>query len=130
MKDGPDTKVEETYLETYAGNRGISLANAVGDIESRVLKSQMDQLLKGKIIYVNSAGGWDFGEKDYSDWYESDNLVFPHFTKAQIRISQYGGGEHYYAHIGRLEVKDGDTIKWDTREEAYQHALAIIGSSE
>ena len=39
-------------------------------------------------------------------------------------------GEHYYAYIDKMQVHDGDILKWDTYEEAYAHALAIVGDKE
>ena len=39
-------------------------------------------------------------------------------------------GEHYYAYIDKMQVRDGDTLKWDTYKETYTHALAIVGDKE
>ena len=35
-------------------------------------------------------------------------------------------GEHYYAYIGNMQVRDGDILKWNTYEEAYSKALEYI----
>ena len=124
---GAETAGVEMYIESYAANRGLSLVEASSEIDAGILGDQMEVLLKGYNVYINHNGGWCFGEKDYSDWYDSENLVFPDFTKDQIKIEQWGGGRHYYAYIGKLQVRDGDTIKWDTYDEAYHQAMIIVG---
>lgn len=126
---GTETAGAEMYIENYAANRGLSLAEAVSEIDAGILGDQMGLLLKGYNVYINQRGGWFFGAKDYSDWYDSENLVFPDFTEKQIRIEQWGGGKHYYAYVGKLQVKDGDTIKWDTYDEAYRQAMTVIGKN-
>lgn len=126
-KDEDDElKGTERYIEQYAENRGLSIAEAASEIDSGVFVCQMELLLKGVNVYINRNGGWCFGEKDYSDWYDSENLVFPDFTEEQIKVEQWGGGKHYYAYIGKMQVKDGDIVKWDTYEEAYRQAMILI----
>ena len=129
IKRGGDTEKTgaEIYIERYAENRGMSVVEAVSEIDAGILGDQMSVLLKGYNVYINQRGGWFFGAKDYSDWYDSENLVFPDFTKEQIKIEQWGGGKHYYAYIGKMQVKDGDTVKWNTYEEAYQQAMIVLG---
>ena len=124
---GAETAGVEMYIESYAANRGLSLVEASSEIDAGILGDQMGLLLKGYNVYINQRGGWFFGARDYSDWYDSENLVFPDFTEKQIRIEQWGGGKHYYAYVGKLQVKDGDTIKWNTYEEAYRQAMTVIG---
>ena len=122
-----DTGNAEKYLERYAESRGLSIVEAVSEVDAWMLGDQMEVLLKGYNVYINHNGGWCFGEKDYADWYDSENLVFPDFTKDQIKIEQWGGGKHYYAYIGKLQVRDGDTVKWDTYEQAYRQAMLVVG---
>ena len=53
-------------------------------------------------------------------------LVFPNFKRDEIRIKKFPNGEHYYAYIDDMQVRDGDTLKWNTYEEAYNQALSMI----
>ena len=65
-----------------------------------------------------------------------DKLVFPNYTKKDIRISKWGdGGAHYYAKVGEIEVKEKDSkgevvMKWNSYEEAYQKALEYCSEVE
>ena len=89
-------------------------------------ETQLEYLSKGYNIYINNCGGWHFGKNDFTQWVDRDKLVFPTFTKNQIKIEKFIGGEHFYAYIDGMQVRDNDTLKWNTYEEAYNHALAYI----
>lgn len=57
-------------------------------------------------------------------------LVWPTFNVNDIRIKSFQGGQHFYAYVDDVQVREGsgnDTkLKWDTYEEAYQAALSYI----
>ena len=57
-----------------------------------------------------------------------DKLVYPNFKRHDIRITKFPMGEHYYAHIGDLELKNGDQIKWNSYQEAFEFASKYIES--
>ena len=103
-----------------------SIVDAGFSIQASSIGSQIDALQSGP-IYINAYGGWHSGG-EYSDWLHSDQLVFPDFGKEQIRIKQFDGGKHYYAYIGDLQIRDGDKLKWDTYEEAYNQAILYINN--
>lgn len=114
----------------HAQNNQISLAESAVQLEI----DQDDQIVKllneGYNIYFNRNGGWHFGKNDYSDWYRSEKLVFPKFKKNQIKIEKFPMGKHYYAYIDNVQVHDGDTLKWNTYDEAYNYALSLADNSK
>jgi hypothetical protein len=114
------------FIGMHAANNSQSAMQAVIDIQTKKFQSQAEQILKGNNVYINRNGGWHFGKKDYTQWYDKDKLVFPNFKKNQIKIEQFPGGEHFYAYIDNMQVRDGDTLKWNTYEEAYKQALSIV----
>lgn len=86
---------------------------------------QMRTLEQYGAIYINPVGGYTFGV-EYTQFCRRKNMVFPHFSASDIRIKKYGGGNHYYAYIGDMQVRDGDRLKWNSRKDAYDRALALI----
>lgn len=36
-------------------------------------------------------------------------------------------GQHYYAYVGDMQVRDGDVLKWNTYDEASIRACALVG---
>lgn len=114
-------------LEMYAKNRGISIIEAANilDMESAYIK--FDLLAKGFNLYFNRVGGWHYGKNEFTQWVDKDELVFPDFKKNEIKIKQFTDGKHFYAYIDNMQVRDGDTLKWNTYEEAYNKALQVLG---
>lgn len=86
---------------------------------------QMRTLEQYGAIYINPVGGYTFGLR-YTQFCRRKNLVFPDFKESDIRIRKFEGGEHYYAYIGDMQVRDGDKLKWFSHEEAYNKALDLI----
>ena len=78
----------------------------------------------GHTLLVNNKGGFKIKREDVkpkaSVW--RSELQFPHYYTSDIRIKRFDDGKHYYAYIGDTQVKDGDVLKWDTYDEAYDHA--------
>lgn len=75
--------------------------------------------------FVNHVGGKTFS-LDYDQFVWRKDLVFPDYTIADIRIKQFEKGEHYYAYVGDTQLRDGDKLKWNSYNEAYNFALAVI----
>ena len=121
-KEHADTLAQLIIQKATLDN--TSIVGAGLSIQASVISSQIDALQFGP-IYINAYGGWHSGG-EYSDYLHRDQLVFPDFGKEQIRIKQFDGGKHYYAYIGDLQIKDGDKLKWDTYEEAYNQAISYI----
>lgn len=109
-----------------AQNNQISLAESAVQLEINQDNQIVKLLDEGYNIYFNRNGGWHFGKDDYSDWYHNEKLVFPKFKKSQIKIEKFPMGKHYYAYINNVQVRDGDTLKWNTYDEAYNYALSLV----
>ena len=87
---------------------------------------QMRTIEQYGAIYINPVGGYTFG-LNYIQFCRRNNLIFPDFRESDIRIKQFEGGEHYYAYVGDMQVRDGNELKWNSRDEAYSKALELIG---
>ena len=37
-------------------------------------------------------------------------------------------GNHYYAYIDDVQVRDGDKLKWDSYDEAYSYASSLVNN--
>ncbi len=119
------------YMLIHAENHGMSLMESAADITSRKMKSMMQMMAKGYTIYINRNGGWNMGmEKDYKQWVRKDKLIFPDFKKNQIKIEKFPGGQHFYAYIDGMQLRDGDTLKWNTYKEAYDYSLKFVEDAE
>lgn len=76
--------------------------------------------------YLNRAGGSTFSCR-YTQYCRRDRFVFPDFTRRDIRIRQFKGGTHYYAYIGNVEVKNGDSLRFNSYGEAEKRAMELLG---
>ena len=115
-----------TSIGLYAVNRRLSPINALSELEASKFEAQVSMLENGFSLYFNRCGGWHWGNDDYINWCYKKELIFPEFDKEQISIKQFPLGTHYYAYIGGIQVRESDTIKWNTYEEAYNQALKMI----
>ena len=115
------------FLEIYAKNRGISIIEASNQLAIERDYIKFDLLAKGYNLYFNRVGGWNYGKNEFTQWVDKDELVFPDFKKNEIKIKQFTDGKHFYAYIDNMQVRDGDTLKWNTYEEAYNKALQVLG---
>lgn len=104
-----------------------TLHNMWGGNDVEILKSMMESMREvseemldeGYTIYVNKVGGYHFDKnKPHKNFCHKKDFVFPILKKEDIKIKQWDGGQHYYAYIGNFQIRDGNTLKWDTREEA------------
>lgn len=99
-------------------------------LENEVLSSRIRDFEMGRELYladgvVSFCPRWDMFEK--VDEVETNELVYPreaqfHFEEVRYLKWDVPGvtkGQHWYAKIGNMDVKDKDgNMKWDTREEA------------
>ena len=81
----------------------------------------------GNVIVVNKNGGYFMLDKDkqgvYSQWWKRDRIEFPEFKRKDIRIKKFPLGNHWYAYVGDMQIRDGDKIKWNSYEEAYEYVI-------
>lgn len=106
----------------------LNIIEGIRDFRLMVAAQQLESIHKNGAIYINRVGGYHGayeGEPKY-DFVHRENLIFPDFKKEDIRIKKFEGGQHYYAYIDDMQVRDGDTLKWNTYDEAYRQAEKLI----
>ena len=118
----------EYLIRLHAESNNTGICQATEDLLCQKTNAQIKCLVKGNNIYINRNGGWNYGKNDFSQWFDSDKMIFPDFTKNDIKIEQFHNGEHYYAYINSMQVRDGDILKWNTYEEAYNKALEYVNN--
>ena len=90
-------------------------------------KELKDIYRNGK-TYINQVGGSTF-YLEYTHFCRRNELVFPNFTEDDIKIRQFDGGRHYYAYLGDMQLRDGENLKWNSYEQAYNVAIDVIGKA-
>ena len=105
---------------------GFTPVQTINNISKDTLQAQIQALKDGCDIYINRRGGWCFGHHDYADWCHRDTIEFPRFKKDQIRVERFPMGNHYYAYIDDIQVRDGDKFKWNSYDEAYSYASSLV----
>ena len=111
-----------------AENNHMSLIESAFSLALETDNAKIEELNKGNNLYFNRCGGWHYGKNDYTQWCDKDKLIFPNFKTNQIKIEQFPNGEHFYAYVDSMQVRDGDTLKWNTYEEAYNQALQYVNN--
>lgn len=124
MQDKDFKRLQAAVMQAEKGDRTI--LDGFRCLNLEIGMGQMKALEQYGVIYINCVGGYTFGLQ-YTQFCHRKNLVFPNFNKSDIRIKQFEGGEHYYAYVGDMQIRDGDILKWYSREEAYSKALELIG---
>ena len=106
----------------------MNIFQAIESFSSMVAMNILNSLQETGAIYINRVGGYHGYYKDSKEngFVRRKELVFPDFKKDEIRIKKFSNGEHYYAYIDDMQVRDGDTLKWNTYEEAYKQAISFI----
>ena len=115
----------------FSGNPWI--VDAV-NLENKVLQGRINDFLKyGKIYLANGVQQFMYHEDLFEivEEVESEMLSYPReaqFHLEEVRYMQwnvpgYPKGEHWYAKIGNLDVRDeAGNMKWNTKEEAKKAA--------
>lgn len=127
------TEANTTLAVVYTGMRHkCNIYQAIERFAGEVAINQMNSIQEYGAIYINCVGGYTFmhsSDVEYAHVYRQE-LVWPNFNKDEIRIKSFPGGEHFYAYVGDVQVKEGSgndaVLKWDTYDEAYQQALSYI----
>lgn len=76
-------------------------------------------------VFINSAGGHTHGIETVQ-FCRRKQLIFPSFKREEIRVKQFKGGQHWYAYIGDMQIRDGDQLKWNTQAAAQAAAEALV----
>jgi len=114
-----------SVCESFAKMRGEHFIASSTRLENEIFQGKAKQLFNGRTLYLREIGSYMIDSKDFeiTDRLASDTLVYPGYTKADIKIKKWDGGTHYYAKIGKMDVIDKEgNQKWNTRWEAQQAA--------
>ena len=122
------------YAETHgvllhAQRTEVPFLTALERLYQEVSLAMLHKIQEDGRVHVNSVGGYNvFDESMETQTVWRTELVFPEYSKEDIRIKQFQGGTHWYAYVGDLQIKadNGQTLKWNTYEEAYNEAIQII----
>ena len=128
--DGKEHASNLAYvIGQWGERRNMNAIEAVVDFRSKIFDTQLDLILEGHTLFINSNGGYHFDTKNddpVEQFVWRNELVFPNFSEDEIRIQHFPGGEHFYAYIGDMQVRDGDILKWNTYEEAMKNAKKVV----
>jgi hypothetical protein len=127
------------YLDLLSRNSGKNLIEVCGNLVTSVYKTYIKILSEEGFVNINAVGGcngvpWEEKIVEYRS-----NLTFPCYSKNDIRVLTWETEEqktgkirpnnynyHWYAYIGDVQLKDGDKVKWDTKEEAMAFAEKFV----
>ena len=127
FKDDGDLTTMVDAIVNKALNNEISVPEAAAKIAGEKIGEQIKWMRKGYYIFVNPYGGWNaYKPDDYEQFYDSEILKWPSFTKDDIKIEQFEGGDHYYVYLGNLQLRDGDKLKFNSKSEARAFAERYI----
>jgi len=96
-------------LELLSGN-DVSLLNGLIKYEILLLRSKVDALNKGRILYLRRNGvSTPFGDgMVVEDTIIKDKLIYP--QEETIQIIKWPNGKHYYAKIDDIDVPTGTAL--------------------
>jgi len=118
-------------LNRFSGNPWV--VDAV-NLENQVLHSRIDDFLKyGKIYLADGVQQFMYRDDLFEIVEEVDSEILSYPREAQVHIEEvrymqwevpgYPKGEHWYAKIGNMDVRDKEgNMKWNTKEEAIKAA--------
>lgn len=113
----------------------ISLLESIIDTSSMINMGYIDTLRTDGLININCVGGYNSDKIIPEIVVYKDVPKFPHFTSADINIQtfknidsekDYGYHYHFYAYLGNVQIRDGNKMKWDSYDEAYEFARRYI----
>lgn len=109
-------------------NRGESIVEALVGVEMDAARAMAERMKQVGHVYVNAHGGWNCLDvrPETGDVVHSRRLAWPQFTPADIRVSRFPGGRHWYARVGAVDVHNGDTLRFRTRAEAVDAATRLV----
>ena len=117
---------------------GLSWLETAVNLENKVLKNRIKDFNDGKEMYLDNGVVETFMVEgdEIVDEIEKDTLTFPIEEQCRLEEVRYiqwnmpdlpTKGTHWYAKIGRLDIKDKDgNMKWNTKAEAEEAAKWYI----
>jgi len=96
-----------SYSLAFAQIRGTSFVDEVGDLQAKRLEGMLKTLRRHGRIYVQRLGSYTPGVREVGKPVVSEVMEFPAvpaYTKADIKIVKWPGGNHFYGEVGGHEI--------------------------
>ena len=108
----------DTMIGFYARSHKITFEEAKTDLLCDIKKEQYKALNENGFIFINHKHGWNAVDRETEQFVHRRNLVFPDVKNGKIKIEKFPLGNHYYVFVDDIQLRNGDTLKWNTPEEA------------
>jgi len=102
-------------------------------MENELFQNRLQYLKEGGAVYLSpslTVFGYSPKLHQILEEVDSEKLIYPDEvmpTINDVKFLMWGGGKHWYAKIGRIDIVDQfGNQKWDTKEEAEQAAIEYI----
>lgn len=127
-----------TSIGLFGVNQCINGIDATLVFKEQIVNDQLNELKSGNTLAINKMGGYwvlkpeevNGENKAYSQWCRKKEMVFPNFTKRELKIKKFPLGNHWYAYLGDVQLRDNDKVKWNTYEDAYEYAKQFISDDK
>ena len=127
-----------TSIGLFGVNHGINGIDATLVFKEQIVNDQLNELKSGNTLAINKMGGYwvlkpeevNGENKAYSQWCRKREMVFPNFTKRELKIKKFPLGNHWHAYLGDVQLRDNDKVKWNTYEDAYEYAKQFISDDK
>jgi hypothetical protein len=106
-------------LQKYTGKGAIY---HMAEIELKHKLALNKCINEGETLCMNEAGGYFTLSKTAKVVFKGVKI----YTEADIKVSNYFLGKHYYAKIGGIDVEVGGEVKWNSYDFAYAMALKFL----
>lgn len=122
---------EVGFLSEVAGGneKELDLIEGFNTVVNDLIDSKFQAFKNEGSIYVYETCQWFTRPENCAivEEIDKDEMVYPKYTKDDIKVTKWEGGRHYYATISSVDVVDefGDR-KWNTYETAYNKALKML----
>lgn len=117
----------DMLLGFYAKAHKLSFDDAKNALLSDLRKSQYRALNDYGCIYVNSKHGWNYVDRPTEQFVCKNELIFPNFQTGKVKIEKFPLGNHFYIYVDGIQIRDGDTVKWNTIEDAKEFCRNRLG---
>lgn len=128
-KDTQDNKLAQ-FAQFNANHNGTRPLIECASLENKIFASKLKNLYKFGTLYLRENGSYTI-DTGYSlvDSREMKEMIYPEYTPADIIISQWPNGRHWYAKIGKLTVEDEEgNVKWNLKSLAIKAANRFFRS--
>lgn len=121
---GHDCDIFTNISEIFAGLKNVNPLDELHHLHTTVLKNQIEDLTNGKILAINSKGGYMAIKPTDDAKIEFLNVKY---TDADIKVTKYPGGNHFYSKVRNIDVVDSNgKAKWNTYKYAYEQSMKFV----